>query len=103
MNRLVENQIKFFDSVSLFFDIWLKYSDLQVRFNFSTHPNQTKAIFTFPTDNQDLVTFFKEHLKKYFQSRHVNYHIVLNDSSAEIFLTENGFPEDVGKTSQMLP
>jgi hypothetical protein len=99
MNRLVENQVKFFDSVSLFFDIWLKYSDLKVSFNFSTYPNQTKATFTFPTDNEDLVTFFKEHLMRHFQSRHFNYQIVNNDSSVELFLTENGVSEEVGKVS----
>lgn len=99
MNRLVENQVKFFDSVSLFFDIWLKYSDLRLSFNFSTLPNQTKAIFTFPTDNQDLVSFFKDHLQRHFQSRYLNYQIVFKESSAEIFLTENGRLEEVGKLS----
>jgi hypothetical protein len=88
MNRLVENNIDFFDSVSLFSDFWSKNSDLSIKFVLSSVPNQTKAVLTFHTDNEEQLKLFKRHVLEHFQSHRLVNQITITSDSIELLMVE---------------
>lgn len=96
MNRLVENHLKFFDSVSLFADFWLKNSDLSIDFVFSSLPNQTKAILKFPVDNKEQLSLFKQHVLRHFELKKLGSPIIFSTKCIELYMSDDGDSEEIG-------
>jgi hypothetical protein len=86
MNGLVENQIKFFDCVTLFADFWKKNSHLEVDLVLSSLPDHTKVVFRYPAENEDEVAVFQQHALRYFKSNRLVSSIVFKQLMLEVFM-----------------
>jgi len=105
MKRLLEQYIRFFDSVTLFADYWIKHSDIQLKFSFHSDLSKTKAVFELlPSDKDELALFQKDVLRHFNTTLTEN--ILFSDKKVVVFLCEdeqneqstNGLTQESGQS-----
>jgi len=84
----VKKHIEFFDEVTLFADYWIKNSNLEVSFHFSS--NHSKVTFFLPPGDNDQIVVFKQHVLRYFEKYRLTNKIELSQRQVVVFMIEDG-------------